>query len=385
MRIYLFHQYFKHPSKGGATRSYYLAKKLVDEGHEVHVFTAHNGRKLVDQIDGFQVSYAHAPYENHFGFGRRVWAYLQFAFKATSAAIQAPKPALNYIISTPLTTGIIALFHKKIRKIAYCFEVGDLWPEVPVQMGVINNFWLKKLLYAFERLIYLNADKIVALSPPIKDYIEYSCDFKVSAAVIPNMANCHFFTSKYDNEEFSEDHKFQISYIGTMGVANHLQSLLSFAKACQEQLLPVQFNLMGSGATQPALQEAAKELHNVSFLPPGTHPDVRDLLDQTHAVYVSFKKIPILNTGSPNKFFDGLAAGKLIIVNFEGWIKKLVEQKECGFYYDPQLPEKGVASLIPFLKSPLLLIEFQENARKLAEMQFSTETLSQKWIEYVSR
>ena len=42
---------------------------------------------------------------------------------------------------------------------------------------------------------------------------------------------------------------------------------------------------------------------------------------------VPISKYSILSTNSPNKLFDSLAAGKPIIVNSNGWTKKMVERK----------------------------------------------------------
>jgi hypothetical protein len=55
----------------------------------------------------------------------------------------------------------------------------------------------------------------------------------------------------------------------------------------------------------------------------------------TDASFIFYKPVPVLETGSPNKFFDGLAAGKLIIINFGGWIKTEIEENKCGVYVNP--------------------------------------------------
>ena len=53
-------------------------------------------------------------------------------------------------------------------------------------------------------------------------------------------------------------------------------------------------------------------------------------MNVTDATFICYKPVPILETGSPNKYFDGLARGKLILVNFGGWIKEEIEAKRCG-------------------------------------------------------
>ena len=90
------------------------------------------------------------------------------------------------------------------------------------------------------------------------------------------------------------------------------------------------------------------------------------ILSYTDAVYVSFDKAPILSTGSPNKFFDGLAAGKLIIINFKGWIKTFIEENECGFSYDPANKDEFKTKLLPFLNNPELLNQAKNNSKSMS-------------------
>ena len=47
--------------------------------------------------------------------------------------------------STPLSIGVPALVLYYLKGINYIFEVRDLWPEVPIQMGAIKNEFIKTL------------------------------------------------------------------------------------------------------------------------------------------------------------------------------------------------------------------------------------------------
>lgn len=98
------------------------------------------------------------------------------------------------------------------------------------------------------------------------------------------------------------------------------------------------------------------------------------------ASYVSYADYPSLWTGSPNKFFDGIAAGKLIILNFEGWIKDIVEEYGCGLYYDQHKPEEFWKKLEPYLNNSELLQKAQINSRRLALESFSKKELVSKFL-----
>ena len=101
------------------------------------------------------------------------------------------------------------------------------------------------------------------------------------------------------------------------------------------------------------------------------------------ACFTSFLAIPILETNSPNKFFDGLAAGKLSIVNTKGWLSELVEQNNCGVYVDPTKPEKFPLLIEPFIQDKNLLISCQKNALQFGKAKFSKDKLVREVCDLV--
>ena len=103
----------------------------------------------------------------------------------------------------------------------------------------------------------------------------------------------------------------------------------------------------------------------------------------TDAVFVCYRPVPVLETGSPNKYFDGLAAGKLIVVNFGGWIRDEIEAEQCGIYVDPHDSNSFADRLTPFLNDASLLHRYQNNARRLAEAKYSREQLGRQYAEIV--
>lgn len=369
MKILYVHQYFKTPQEGGSIRSYYLAKGLVDAGHEVTMITAHRDEYEVKKIDGITVHYLPVHYDNIFGFIQRLLAFGKFVRLARKEALKLDKHDLAYVMTTPLTTGFIATYLKKHLDLPYYFEVGDLWPEAPVKMGVINNRFLKSWLYKIEQRFYFEAERVIALSPAIRNYIEkVSPNTKVY--VIPNMADCEFFEPEYSVGDFSDSNQFMITYCGAIGKANHLEFLIKVAKESEREQLPIHFNIIGYGSEMKRLRSATKRSKNVTFYPHSSKQCVKNILERSDAVYVSFKDVDVLGTGSPNKFFDSLASGKLTIINFNGWIKTLIRKNKCGFHHDPHRPEEFIRKIKVFLESPELLVKYQRNGRKLAELYY---------------
>jgi len=380
MHILYVHQYFKTPEEGGAIRSYYLAKGLVDAGHKVTVLTSHNElthKRML--VDGIFVHYLPVPYTQNFSKWKRIQAFLWFVWYACRKAPLFKNVDRVYATSTPLTVGLVASYYRWRHHIPFLFEVRDLWPEAPIQMGVFRNRWVQYYLRLGEKRIYRQAQALVALSPDIERHIRRIVPHK-PIHLIPNMADCQFFRKSerniYHEVQFSVEDKFVVTYFGAIGKVNHLDYLLDAAEACQHKgLREVQFLIVGQGSELPYLKRSAldRKIDNITFIDHQNKYGLLSVLNATDAVYISFANHPVLQAGSPNKFFDALAAGKMCITNTPGWIAQLIEDNQCGLYTPPQQPDKFVAQLAPFVTDRALLETYQNNARDLAEQEFSRE------------
>ncbi len=387
MRIFYIHQYFKTPEEGGGIRSYYLAKAMADAGHHIDLFTAYSGSNYKKTfVDGIHVHYLPVNYAQSFGFFRRVRAFLQFVLLTITKAASLPRADLCYVSSTPLTTGLAAMYFKWRHKIPYYFEVRDLWPEAPVQLGVIRNRWLKYWLYRLEKSIYRGSQAIIALSPGARQYISERVPAK-EVMLIPNMADCGFFAktdkNPYHELQFQVSNKFVVTYFGAIGKINRLQNLLDAAGACQQKMLhEVAFLITGEGSELRHIEQevAERNLKNIHFVPFQNKYGLLSVLNVTDAAYISFMDLPVLQHCSPNKLFDALAAGKLCISTLPGWIQETLEAERCGFYTDPTQPSEFVKSIAPFVNDRELLNDFQNNARQLAERHFSRQLQVEKLL-----
>lgn len=387
MKVLILHQHFNTPQKGGAIRSYYLAKALVDRGLEVIVLTTHNEASCKkENVEGIEVHYLPIGYDNRFGFVARSWSFIKYVDGVLSLAKQFQDVNYCYAISVPLTVGLAAMRIKARYKISYIFEVGDLWPEAPIQMGFVKNYFFKQALYTLEKKIYKSAQAIVALSPAIQSAIEEKVPGK-SIHLIPNMADCDFYFPESKKSEletkYNVQDKFVISYLGAIGVANGLDYFLMCARESRKRSLPIHFFICGDGAEVDRLKKSAHqhELNNLTFLPFANRDGVREVMNITDASFVCYKPVRVLETGSPNKYFDGLAAGKMIIVNFGGWIKEEIEENNCGVYVNPHEPADFVRKITPYLTNKSLLSESQQASRQLAEQKYSRKLLSEKFSD----
>ena len=392
MHILYIHQYFTTPEEGGGTRSYEFARRLVKKGHKVTMITGTklkkksrkntNRSESYEYIEGISVVYVKTLYSNNMSFRKRLYSFLDFSIRAIFTGIKIKGYDLIFATSTPLTVAIPGIILSTLRKVPMVFEVRDLWPEVPIQMGVIKNNLLIKYLRWFEFYVYKKSNHIIALSPGMVENILHTGVPRNKLSLIPNCCDLDFF--KPGDPDLSTLLKLSlpeapfIVYSGAISYANDIEIIIDAAEELQRIGNKILFIIAGDGKLKMPLEEIArnKDLKNIIFLGKINKYEVAELYKKALACLVIFKNIPILSTNSPNKFFDAISAGKPIITNMGGWIGKLVEKYKIGFSTEPNEMKafvEGIKKLSSMSKDEIKNME--KNARKLAEEEFNRDKM----------
>lgn len=393
MNILYIHQYFLTPQEPGGTRSYWLAQELIKNGHQVTMLTSSS--KFEEEIkelniDGIKVIYVKEDYDQNMSITRRLKAFVKFMYKSSMIGMQQKNIDLVIATSTPLTIGIPALVLKWFRNKPFIFEVRDLWPEVPIQMGAIKN---KAVIYAtrlLEKIIYKNANHVIALSPGMQNgVVKYIPITKTS--MISNMAKMDEFWPREKNTNMMIElglkiNSFKVIHFGSLGLANGAHTIIESAKLMKE-INDVEFLFVGGGSTEKDLIEEVNknDLTNVKFLGKFPMKEVSEIVNFSDVSMISFLDLPILYTNSPNKLFDSLSAGKPIIVNSAGWTKDIAEEYNCGYYVNPQKPQELKERILYLKDNPNLVKDMGENARRLAETKYDKSILSKEFVEVIEK
>jgi glycosyltransferase involved in cell wall biosynthesis len=344
MKIIYLHQYFNTPQNSGGTRSYEFAKNLVKMGHEVEMITSwrktqKNDDWFLTEESGIKVHWLPLKYSNHMKFLERLKVFMIFAWKSYFKAKNIEGDII-FASSTPLTIAIPAVFISKKKYIPLVFEVRDLWPDIPISMKILKNPILIFLAKLLEIFAYKNSTSIIVLSPEMKKKIISKKINLKKIAIIPNSS---------DLKEFEFDKKLALNflhkrpwlknrplllYAGAFGLVNDLSYVIRLAKALQEQKSDVRILLIGDGIEKRKLIEDAKKNDvfekNLFFEKPIPKKDMQACLSAASITANFVIDIRENWSNSANKFFDGLAAGKPILLNHGGWMQDLVLKYECG-------------------------------------------------------
>jgi glycosyltransferase involved in cell wall biosynthesis len=395
LRILYIHQYFATRNGKTGTRSYEFAKRLLAHGHRVTMLTSVSdlsdlqvdSRRRVQRlsIEGIDVIAVRVPYSQTMGVARRILSFLQFMLLSSWIACRQKGHDVVFATSTPLTVGVPGLLASWVLRRPLVFEVRDLWPEAPIQMGAIHNPLLIALLRGFERLVYRCSRHVVALSPGMADGVREAGTPQDKISVIPNCSDLDLFLPGDPVpsvvSRFELGARFVVTHAGSMGAANGLETLLDAAAVLQEQGQDdVVILIVGEGATAPGLQQIVHErgLRNVVFTGGMPRSEVASLLQSSDVCLALFRNLPVLATNSPNKLFDALAAGRAVIVNSNGWTRRLVESESVGRYAQPGDGISLAREILWLRDHPRERQAMARRARQVAEAQFDRLLLADR-------
>jgi glycosyltransferase involved in cell wall biosynthesis len=389
MRIVYIHQYYCNLQMWGGTRSFELSRRLVSRGHEVHILTtdisasrsAMSWRHTRD--DGIDVHWFPVPYSNKMSYARRIRSFAEFAVVAAAKAT-AIRADLVLATSTPLTVALPGVIASKLRRVPFVFEVRDLWPEVPIEMGALRNPVARRVAAALATFAYRNADQIIALSPGMAAGVTARYP-RARTTVIPNACDLELFSVSDDAAQrlrASHDwlqHRPLVVYTGALGAVNGVEYLVRLAAHARTLDPDVRFLIVGQGKEwEQTRQLAAKSgvlhttLHMWRQVPKSELPEI--LAAATLATSL-VRPIPRLWDNSANKFFDALAAQRPIAINYGGWQADVLRESGAGLVLDPHDVETSAESVVTHVRDDAWLAQARDAAHRLAVEQFSRDVL----------
>ena len=394
--IYL-HQYFNSLATSGSTRSYEFGRRLVKSGHKVVLLTtsAFLGDEYAPTegwhrhiIDGIHVEVLRVPYSNDMPFSERIRSFLAFGIGAFLHGRRFD-PDIVFATSTPLTIAVPALLLKLWHRVPMVFEVRDLWPELPIAIGALRNPVAKLLANILEWIAYHSSSRIIALSPGMADgVIRRGIDGK-RVTVIPNSCDVDIFDVPTKIGDWARKRlglAFEqplIVYTGTFGMINGVGYLVEIAQAMCAIAPNVRFLLVGGGAEFDQVKEQAdmagildESLWVWSSLKKSEIPAILAAATVTMSLFIPLK--PMWNN-SANKFFDGLAAGKPIAINYGGWQAELLKNTGAGIVLPSDNAKVAAQMLAEFACDAERLERASEAARRLAHERFDRGLLFERF------
>lgn len=397
MRILYLHQYYCPPEGWGNDRSRFFSERWAAQNAEIILLTTtaffpqnHAARKkFIYQTapqPNIRLVVFNIAYSQKQTYLRRSLAFLAFLFCGWTYILfslkQKKKPDLIYASSTPPTVALLGYLASLWYRLPFWFETVDVWPEAPVGMHILKNKSLIWILHTITDFLYQKADRVVVLSEGMRKTVQKRGVLPHKILLAHNGTDPELF---YPMELFKETefkaYPFVVLYTGALGKANDVSFLLEIAKYLQENShknLSIIFRLYGDGSEKEALQNKAQlwRLKNVEFYAPIPKSELNAVFNAGDVGVVVFAPYKVLEDNSANKFYDYLAAGLPVLLNYEGWQAEYLRENACGLSAPQGDRPAFMRQLIFLLENETFRRQAAENARKLALERFDRRKIA---------
>lgn len=404
IRILYLSQYFPPEMGAPSARVYELSRHWVTHGAKVTVLTGfpnhptgiipkeYRGyRYLEEEKDGIKVIRTYIFAAPNQGFFKRILCFMSFMF---SSIIQGTRRVggQDLIIATSpqFFVGIAGYIISRLKKIPFVFEVRDLWPESIVQLGLIKNKMLIRLLEWIEIKLYKKAVHVVGVADSTVKILTDRGIAKEKISIIKNGVDLNLFQANGQQQEYKKQEnlqdKFVVSYIGTHGLSHALDKVLETAKLMQEQK-DVVFLLVGEGAEKKNLIELAKQmdLHNVLFYDQIEKNELPRFYEMSDVVLVTLKGLPLFKKVIPSKIFEIMGMSRPILISVDGEARSLVEEAGAGLYAQPEKAQVMQEALLKLISSAHMRAEMGRNGRNYVEKNFDRNKLADDYMRLLKK
>lgn len=406
MNIILINHYAGSNIHGMEFRPYYLAREWVKMGHNVTIIAAsfsHLRQKNPDisaiteeVIDG--IRYIWLPVNKYQGNGvmrfKNMLVFIYQLYKNLCKFIGL-KPDVVIASSTYPLDSYPAYKLAKKTGAKFVFELHDLWPLSPMELGGMSKWHpFIILMQKAEDFWCAHADKVISILPKTEEYLKTRGLKSGKICYIPN----GIVLSEYDNvlplkadyaellDKLHNSGKFLIGFAGAHGIANALNVLLYAAEKLQNT--DAYFVLVGQGQEKENLKALVQKLKldNVLFLDSIPKKMVPAFLNKMDVLYIGWQNKPIYRFGiSPNKLMDYMMASKPILHSVTAG-NDLVQEANCGI----SVPAEDVDAVADAIKKFMVMSKAElsalgKNGKEYVIKHHDYKVLAEKFIAWVEK
>src|SRR5579864_7878650 len=320
----------------------------------------------------------------------RMRNYASFFLSAALRGLTLPRPDVIIATSPQLLVALAGWWLSFARQVPFVFEVRDLWPESLTAVGLGNeDSLLHHALAAIAGFLYERADRIVVVTPAFREHlIRQWWVPEEKIAIVENGVETDMFspqtpaTDRALRRQLGAESKFLVCYVGTMGMAHGLETLLDAADQLQQQNPSVLFLLVGEGAEKQRIKALAQArgLANVRFLDQQPREKIPAFISASDACLVLLKKTDVFKTVIPTKMLEFMSCARPVILGVEGQARQIVEEASAGIVIEPENPDALVAAIEQLNANPELRRAMGQKGREYIVKNFSRASTADKYI-----
>ena len=336
-----------------ASRTFEHCREWVKLGEQVTVITCapnfpkgkvfsgyRNRLWQTETMEGIRVIRVWTYITANEGFVRRSLDYLSFMVAATIASLWVKRVDVVIGTSPQFFTVCAAYVVGLLKSVPWVFELRDIWPESIKVVGSMGDGALYRTLERLELFLYKKANRIIALTQSFKkELIARGVDAN-KIDVVTNGVDLSLFKPRSKDEALLKklrlENQFIAGYIGTIGMAHGLETIIEAAEIIQNTPNPKNYSIkiliLGDGARKESLKQLAKDkmLKNLIFIDTVSKAEVADYWSLLDISIIHLKKDPLFEKVIPSKLFECMAMGIPVLHGVSGESADIVTQHQVG-------------------------------------------------------
>jgi glycosyltransferase involved in cell wall biosynthesis len=399
MRVLFLTDNFPPETNAPATRTYEHAKRWVAAGCGVTVVTGapnfpagrlfpgyRNRLWQRETVDGIDVVRVWTYITANEGMLRRTLDYVSFMVSATVASLFLRRADVVIATSPQFFAAVAGWMAAALRRRPFVMEVRDLWPDSIVAVGAMQENATIRMLRRLEHFLYRRAARIVSVTESFRRIIASGGISAEKIAVVRNGADLRDFTPAPKPVDLVErlglQGHFVAGYIGTIGMAHGLATLLDAAAALKADDR-IRFVVVGDGAERATLEREIRDraLTNVRFVGPVSRAEVLRYWQVLDAAVVLLRDTAVFRTVLPSKMFEAMACAKPIVLGVRGEACDLLEDARAGVAIPPEDPAALVSALRGLAEDPAKARALGAAGRDHVVRHFDRDRLALQMLE----
>ena len=408
MKILYVSQYFPPEMGAPAARADELSKHWAKAGHEVTVLTGFPNHpagvvppeyrsRLMRMVcrerrGGVKITRTWLlPFPNRKAY-ERILNYSSFCISAATTGLFLERPDVIIGSSPQLLVALSAWWLARRKRVPFVFEVRDLWPESLVGVGMDDgSSALHRILGKIAGFLYGHADRVVVVTPAFENYlVEHWRMPREKIAIVENGVETQLFAPEDGSgirKHLEAEGRFVAAYIGTMGMAHGLETVIAAAERLQQTNPEIVFMLLGEGAEKARIVALARErgLKNLRFVDQQPREKIPSYIAATDVCLVPLKKSEVFKTVIPTKMLEFMSCARPVILGVDGQARAILEEAGGGMAIEPENPDALANAISGLSKNRELAKELGRQGREYILRKFSRSRTAEKYIRELER
>lgn len=408
MKILYVSQYYPPEMGAPGARASELARHWAAAGHEVTVLTGFPNhptgvvpqeyrtklRRLVARERSEGVNLIRTwllPLPNRKAH-ERILNYSSFCISAAVTGLFLPRPDVVIASSPQLLVGVSGWWLARWKRAPFVFEVRDLWPESLAAVGVGGEHsLLHRALSQIAGFLYRRSQRVVVVTRAFEEHlVEHWGVSRKKISVVENGVETETFAPVPGDDrrrELQIEGKFVVSYIGTMGAAHGLETIIAAAAETRDSNLDIVFLIVGEGAEKQRIiaMARAKGLTNMRFVDQQAREKIPSYICASDACLVLLKKAELFKTVIPTKMLEFMSCARPVILGVEGEARAILREARGGVAIEPQDSRALVDAVRYFAANREAGREMGRNGREYVIKEFSRRHSAEKYIRVLEQ